>query len=605
MASTYSPLLRYELIGAGEQAGIWGNTTNVNIGSLIEQSIAGVTTIDATSLGGTTYTLSVLNGAPDEARSMVLSFVGVATSAFTVIVPTSQKLYVVRNATGQTINFRTLSQVTPQPVDNANSTLIFCDGLNVLPGIAAPSVGTLLVSGGGTGVTSFGGGFVKSPGGSSALTSSSTVNAATELSGIVSPTNGGTGINAPTAGRLLIGNGTSAMTQLAGTSTNNFLSWNGTTWTEASSLGPTKGGTGLTSYATGQIIYASATNTLATLNPGLAGQVLTMSGGLPVWQTPTTGAVTSVTATSPLSSSGGATPNISLNASGVIATTYTNPTITVDVFGRITAATSGSGGTGTVTSVGLSGGTTGLSVSNSPITTSGTMTLGGTLSVSNGGTGASSLSGAASNGFEITSVSQIITANKFYNGGSSGGKLRVGATSDPTPFWNAYFTNQATHPAIVANGVGANCTAIGVVRDSTTGTMVEFAFGTLASYAVVGAISTNGSTVTYGTSSDYRLKTDVQPLVNATPLFMQLQPVTYIWKNNPSLGRVQGFIADQVQQVVPEAVSGEKDAVFPDGTIDPQQLDTSMLVSLITAALKETVNKVTALEARIAALEAR
>lgn len=343
MASTYSPLLRYELIGSGEQAGVWGNTTNVNLGSLVEQSIAGVTTISATSLGGTTYTLTTLNGAPDEARSMVLNFTGSAASSFTVVVPTSQKLYVVRNNTGQTINFKTAAQVTPYAVDTANSTMIFCDGTNVLAGIAAPGVGTLLVSGGGTGATTFSAGFIKSPGGTTALTSSSSVSLTADVSGTLPVANGGTGVASPTLGRLLIGNGSSAMTQLAGGTAGDFLRWSGSTWEVGLSLGTTRGGTGITSYSTGQILYASGANTLATLNIGTLDQVLTVkSDGTPHWKSLSTG--------------------------------------------------------GTVTSVTVSGGSTGLVPTGNPITSAGTITLAGTLNTASGGTGLSGATPFTANG---------------------------------------------------------------------------------------------------------------------------------------------------------------------------------------------------------------
>lgn len=375
MASTYSPLLRYELIGSGEQAGVWGNTTNVNLGSLVEQSIAGVTNIVATSLGGTTYPLTALNGAPDEARSMVLNFTGSAGSAFTVTVPTSQKLYVVRNNTGQTITFQTTSPgSTTTSVATANSTMIFCDGTNVLPGIAAPGVGTLLVSGGGTGATTFSAGFIKSPspGGTTALTSVASIDLTADVGTSILPVaNGGTGIASPATGRLLLGNGTSAMTTLAGTGTGNFVAWNGTSWAEATLLGTTKGGTGLSSYTTGQILYSSATNTLAPLNIGAVGQVLTVSAsGVPAWTAPTASGVASFSA-----GSTGLTP-------------ATATTGAVSLAGTLNTA---NGGTGLTT----------FTAGNRAIySTSASALTAGTLPIAAGGTGETTLA-ATQSAFKI------------------------------------------------------------------------------------------------------------------------------------------------------------------------------------------------------------
>jgi hypothetical protein len=86
---------------------------------------------------------------------------------------------------------------------------------------------------------------------------------------------------------------------------------------------------------------------------------------------------------------------VTLDDTTVVPGTYNYATVTIDSAGRITSASSGSpGGTGTVTSIAASGGTTGLTFTGSPITTSGTLTLGGTLSISNGGTGATTASGA-------------------------------------------------------------------------------------------------------------------------------------------------------------------------------------------------------------------
>jgi len=78
MSSTFSPSLRIELIGDGDQSGIWGQTTNTNLGTLIEQAITGVVTID---MADTNYTMSNYNGVSDESRNQVIVLIGTNTAA--------------------------------------------------------------------------------------------------------------------------------------------------------------------------------------------------------------------------------------------------------------------------------------------------------------------------------------------------------------------------------------------------------------------------------------------------------------------------------------------------------------------------------------------
>jgi hypothetical protein len=263
--STYTPSLGLELITPGSQAGLWGNTTNNSL-NLIDQAITGVTPISFASASGSTYTLTDFNGAEDESRAAVLNVTGSAIGANTIVIPNKQKTYLVRNNTGQDVTFRTPTPSATYAVGAGYSILIFCDGNNnVFTGIASPGVGTLSVNAGGTGATTFTAGFVKSTGGTNALTSSATVNAATELSGVVSVANGGTGQTSLSPGALLFGNGTGAVGTFVGGSVGQVATWNGSAW---------------------------------------------------VAQTPTAGSVSAVNATAPLSSSGGTTPNISL--SGIV-----------------------------------------------------------------------------------------------------------------------------------------------------------------------------------------------------------------------------------------------------------------------------------------------
>jgi len=117
----------------------------------------------------------------------------------------------------------------------------------------------------------------------------------------------------------------------------------------------------------------------------------------------------------------------------------------------------------------------------------------------------------------------------------------------------------------------------------------------------VGQIVTTNSTCAYNSVSDYRLKENVIPITGALNKVAQLNPVTYKWKSTGTDG--QGFIAHELQAVVPDCVSGEKDAVDADGKIIPQGVDTSFLVATLTAAIQEQQALITTLTARITALE--
>ena len=116
-----------------------------------------------------------------------------------------------------------------------------------------------------------------------------------------------------------------------------------------------------------------------------------------------------------------------------------------------------------------------------------------------------------------------------------------------------------------------------------------------------GSITSNGGGVSYNTSSDYRLKENVKPIIGALEKVVQLNPVTYTWKGSGSTG--QGFIAHELQTVVPDCVTGEKDAVDEKGNPKYQGIDTSFLVATLTAAIQEQQAIITDLKARIETLE--
>jgi hypothetical protein len=124
-------------------------------------------------------------------------------------------------------------------------------------------------------------------------------------------------------------------------------------------------------------------------------------------------------------------------------------------------------------------------------------------------------------------------------------------------------------------------------------------------------INAGGTSTTYSTSSDYRLKENIAPMTGALAKVQALKPVTYKWKINGFDG--QGFIAHELQEVVPDCVTGVKDAVqtYTDEEGNEatrpvyQGIDTSFLVATLTAAIQEQQSLITALTARITALEAK
>lgn len=166
MPSTYSPDLRIELIANGEQTGAWGTTTNINLGTLIEDAISGAATVTITSLA---QAFTAADGAADEARCAAIildNSLGFLTTSFEVFAPPVTKLYILKNNTGYqaTIYCSTLTgNTTPKglgyiiPIGatvfiRSNGTE-FSDAISRINGPL--SLGTALtVPNGGTGIAS-------------------------------------------------------------------------------------------------------------------------------------------------------------------------------------------------------------------------------------------------------------------------------------------------------------------------------------------------------------------------------------------------------------------------------------------------------------------
>jgi len=117
----------------------------------------------------------------------------------------------------------------------------------------------------------------------------------------------------------------------------------------------------------------------------------------------------------------------------------------------------------------------------------------------------------------------------------------------------------------------------------------------------MGSITSSGSSTAYNTGSDYRLKENIASMTGALAKVTQLKPSTWTWKRNGSDG--QGFIAHELAEVVPDCVTGEKDAVDSEGKPVYQGIDTSFLVATLTAAIQEQQAIIEDLKTRIEILE--
>jgi len=187
--------------------------------------------------------------------------------------------------------------------------------------------------------------------------------------------------------------------------------------------------------------------------------------------------------------------------------------------------------------------------------------------------------GNADINFNASNIGRFLIAGTERARIDSSGNLMVGTTSD--------IGGLGGRVQIASGG------SRGIVQSTNANVrMQEY----LVSSSTVGFISNNGTATTYATSSDYRLKENVAPMQNALDTVARLNPVTYTWKADGSAG--QGFIAHELQAVVPDCVTGEKDAVDAEGNPQYQGVDTSFLVATLVKAIQELTARVAQLEAQ-------
>jgi hypothetical protein len=176
--------------------------------------------------------------------------------------------------------------------------------------------------------------------------------------------------------------------------------------------------------------------------------------------------------------------------------------------------------------------------------------------------------------------------------GASSPTERMRITNGGDFYFNCTVTTKTTEGFRVENSGQPT------VSRGTNGTFIQFFHAGDGSQ--IGSITNNGGTATaYNTSSDYRLKENVTAVTDGITRLQQLKPSRFNFIADPDK-TVDGFLAHEVQTIVPEAITGEKDAVDEDGNPEYQGIDQSKLVPLLTAALQEAIGRIETLEGMVA-----
>lgn len=263
MASTYSTNLAIELIGTGDQAGAWGNTTNTNLGTLIEQAISGYVTQAVAT--GTDTSITIPNGATGVARNMYIELTGTGGTNTNLIVPANKKLYFIYNNSTGAVTVKVAGQ-TGVSVPTGKKMVLVSNGTDIVNGLNY--------------IADFG-------------TNSFTVSNLTATSATI------TTLTTTSATATTLTATSSNITTLSGT---NFSA---ASLTLTNALKVAQGGTGLSSTPTnGQLLIGNGTGfNLNTLNGGPGVGITNQSGAITITATGT-GFIASVSATSPLQSTG-------------------------------------------------------------------------------------------------------------------------------------------------------------------------------------------------------------------------------------------------------------------------------------------------------------
>jgi hypothetical protein len=448
MPTTYSPELRFTLIGNGLESGTWGDTTNLNIGSLIESAISTTVTVLVTSAA---QALTWSNGSPDQSRCAGLEFTTNTGAAFAVYAPPVEKMYLVKNSSGQTATFYVATAFsgttaavgsTSVIIPNGKSVLVRSDGVNMVDQLSHIA-GSLSIAGNQT-VT-----------GNSTVTGNLTVDGTTFFAG--SAALQGT----PTAPTPAIGTNT---TQIA------------TTQFVTSAVGNVTNVLNLTNWVISES-FATQTASISIASPAVITVPVSPANGTAVAFSTTAALPTGITANTPyyVYNRTGSTYNITTTAGSV-------QTATVATGGTFTGSISGT----TLSLTGISAGTVsvGQIISGTGITAGTTITafLSGTGNTGTYTVSVNYASPVAST--TITAVGTLVTVGAAPSNGdivifTTTGTLPTGITAGTT-----YYVINRTSTTFQFAASSGSSTPVQITGTSQTGTQ------TSSSYTLV---NTSGS----------------------------------------------------------------------------------------------------------------
>jgi hypothetical protein len=593
MASTYTTNLGIEKPATGDRSGTWGTMTNTNF-DLVDEAVNGVLekTLSATGSSGSPNTLAITDGSSSDGRNQSIDFKDAGDIGGTVYVQLTpndaEKVCHVRNSLSGSRSILlfqgTYNSSRDLELENGKDYLVKFSG----GGASASTVTNLLTNVAVSSLTNAGtytGGGLMTTGGNVVIPDGGNIGSASDTDAIAVASGGNVTLTQNlivaadiTAGDDLILDSDAAAIQ--------FGDGQDVTLTHVADTGLLLNGTMQLQFndASQNINAPSATvlDINATDEVEINATLADVNANLDVSGTYTGGGTMTT---------GG---NIVIPNAGNIGSASDTDAIAIASSGDVTLSqdltVTGAASFGSVSSLGTL----------SSLTVSGAATFNGDVTLGNAA------------GDDITVGGDFVShltpnTDSTYNLGSS------------SLYWSKLYADSIYTTGKVYFGTAST---IGVSLGSSllfTGGGTEYGYGARAGstsatyfYSVVntsggheGGIYMTSGTVSLQNVSDYRLKENISTLTGAIDKVKALNPVRFKRNDYEDAVMQDGFLAHEVQAVVPEAVVGEKDAVKADGSIEPQSMQAASLIPVLTSALKEALAKIEVLETKVAALEAK